>query len=268
MRKILFFLILTVLTQIGGISYLLSSLIYKKFNFKGQWIRLKKLGVHLATYLILTAIIVPWMAPLFGRTSLPVFSSHQIRPLNVMTCLLNRHYVSHELYQTSVEMAADFSQKYPEQPIQYLDANFPFIDGFPLLPHLSHSDGNKIDFAFVFYKPDFEEEICLDCPNFIGYGGAVLPNESEKCTDCFCRDSGYPLYDILTRTFGVFNDSNVQIEEQRTREFLKIISNHSKVNKIFLEPHLVDRFQLKSSKFRFHGCHAVSHDDHIHVEIR
>ena len=29
--------------------------------------------------------------------------------------------------------------------IHYLDANFPFINKFPLLPHLSHNDGKKID---------------------------------------------------------------------------------------------------------------------------
>ena len=31
-----------------------------------------------------------------------------------------------------------------------LDGNFPFITGFPLLPHLSHDDGEKVDLAFYY----------------------------------------------------------------------------------------------------------------------
>jgi len=39
------------------------------------------------------------------------------------------------------------------------------------------------------------------------------------------------------------------------------------VKKIFLEPHLKQRMGLTHPKIRFHGCHSVRHDDHIHIEI-
>lgn len=46
-------------------------------------------------------------------------------------------------------------QTEPQIRISYLDANFPFKDGFPLLPHLSHDDGRKVDIAFMYrYQSD------------------------------------------------------------------------------------------------------------------
>ncbi|MFT5619364.1 MAG: hypothetical protein ACI85I_002607, partial [Arenicella sp.] len=38
--------------------------------------------------------------------------------------------------------------------------------------------------------------------------------------------------------------------------------------KVFIEPHLKTRLGLENySKIRFHGCQAVRHDDHIHVQL-
>ncbi len=34
------------------------------------------------------------------------------------------------------------------------------------------------------------------------------------------------------------------------------------------KPHLKTRLKLSSAKIRFHGCQAVRHDDHIHVQLR
>ena len=40
------------------------------------------------------------------------------------------------------------------------------------------------------------------------------------------------------------------------------------IKKIFIEPHLKTRWGLKNyQKIRYHGCHAVRHDDHIHVQL-
>ena len=33
-------------------------------------------------------------------------------------------------------------------------------------------------------------------------------------------------------------------------------------------PHLKARLGLNSNKVRFHGCHAVRHDDHFHVQLK
>gem|GEM_PF-4776906 len=54
---------MTILTQIGGIIYLISILLIKKPNQK----RLKRLGFFIGLYLFTTFLIVPNLAPFFGR---------------------------------------------------------------------------------------------------------------------------------------------------------------------------------------------------------
>ena len=58
------------------------------------------------------------------------------------------------------------------------------------------------------------------------------------------------------------------LDEVHTKQLIRKIIRHKNVKKIFLEPHLKTRLGLQNeSKIRFHGCHAVRHDDHIHIEI-
>jgi len=46
------------------------------------------------------------------------------------------------------------------------------------------------------------------------------------------------------------------------------LSKHPDTGKIFIEPHLKSRLGFANdSKVRFHGCAAVRHDDHIHIEL-
>ena len=58
-----------------------------------------------------------------------------------------------------------------------------------------------------------------------------------------------------------------QFDEPRTQKLLQLLSNEKAIKKIFIEPHLKNRMYLNSSKIRYHGCQAVRHDDHIHVEL-
>ena len=46
------------------------------------------------------------------------------------------------------------------------------------------------------------------------------------------------------------------------------ILKQNEISKIFIEPHLKKRMNLKNPKIRFHGCRAVRHDDHIHLQIK
>lgn len=40
------------------------------------------------------------------------------------------------------------------------------------------------------------------------------------------------------------------------------------IGKLFLEPHLKSRWRLGAyDKIRFHGCKAVRHDDHLHIQL-
>lgn len=100
------------------------------------------------------------MAKSFGRVPLPVFSNQLVKPLNIMTCLLNRHYVRPHLRESVERLAINTEKQFIGTVVSYLDANFPFYNGFPLLPHLSHNDGRKLDIAF-FYKDKKGNQIKL-----------------------------------------------------------------------------------------------------------
>jgi len=121
---IIIFGLLTILTQIGGIVYLLSLYLNKllKRNFK-----FKPLLTFLGLYLISTLLIVPLIAPMFGREK--VEHTEKIRPTNYMTVLLNRNYVRPQLNKLLKTTTSDLKDS--NIRINYLDANFPFINKFP-----------------------------------------------------------------------------------------------------------------------------------------
>ena len=54
---------------------------------------------------------------------------------------------------------------------------------------------------------------------------------------------------------------------KRTAFFIRLLTQDANIKKIFIEPHLKTRMRLKHAKIRFHGCHAVRHDDHIHFQL-
>ncbi|MCG8476007.1 MAG: hypothetical protein MI784_11115 [Cytophagales bacterium] len=121
---------LTLVTQIGGIVYLFSLLVIAKtsFGFKG------KTGIFfILCYTIATYVIVPPLASLFGRE--PVARSSRTAPANYLTVLLNRNYVVPEMNKLLRNAEKNLNKS--EIGIRYLDANFPFTKGFPLLPTLA-----------------------------------------------------------------------------------------------------------------------------------
>lgn len=253
-------MILTILTQVGGIIYLVSLLIA----------RLKKLSrdklalVFSALYLIMTLIVAPSVAPLFGRTALPLFG--ELKPLNIVTCLLNRHYVNLELKVQMKKIASEMNEAFPNTQTHYLDANFPFVDGFPLFPHLSHNDGKKLDLAF--YYKDKNGEHVNNAPSAFGYGIYEKPNPGEVNTPLVCTQKGYWQYGLLGKFTPKLN-SELQIDQERTRTLIALLVRDNPTQKIFIEPHLKTRWGFsKVDKVRFHGCQAVRHDDHIHTQIK
>ncbi len=151
-----FFLILlvsflTALTQIGGLVCLLSFSLHKAIDrlFGTKLARITaKFSLFIALYLLTILMIVPLIARPFGRVPLPMFETNGLRPLTIWTCLLNRNYVRYELREITYHVATKMNNKYPGTVVNYLDANFPFINKFPLPPHLSHNDGKKLDVAF------------------------------------------------------------------------------------------------------------------------
>ena len=253
-------ILLTLLTQIGGLLYL--SAVWLNRNKSEN--KIKQTALWFAVlYLTATFVIVPVAAPLFGREK--VQENDKISAHTFITKLFNRNYVRPELNLVLQQTATDFTKMYPNMKLIYLDANFPFFNGFQLLPHLSHNDGKKIDLAFV-YK-DRTGKLTNQKPSLSGYGKYVQPLKTELNQTKFCKQKGYWQYDYSKYfTFGSIHP-DLQLAKKPTQKLIEIISKQKGIKKIFIEPNLKNRLHLHSSKIRFHGCRAVRHDDHIHIQL-
>lgn len=250
---ILVVLLLTVLTQVGGLIWLISLWI-------GIKTKKKKRFVFPTVYLVFNLLIIPLIAPWFGRTQLPVFNSI-MKPQSYIYALAFRNYVTPEL--ESVLMKASIDLLHLGIHVNYLDANFPFIDGFPLLPHLSHNDGKKIDIAFQYKtksgKPTNKKS------SLLGYGNYATTNNS---TSDYCKSKGYWQYNI-TRHLKITTNSDLVLDKENTKTLIQGLLYRAENEKLFIEPYLKEELGLQNySEIRFHGCQAVRHDDHIHLQIK
>ncbi len=253
---IIFFAVLTVTTQIGGVAFLLARLLSKISVFRSKGILL-----FLFSYTFLSFGVVPLVAPLFGRVQ--VVNNDKVKPTSYLTVLLNRNYVRPELNDLLSSVALNLPDRIE---LRYLDANFPFIDGFPLLPHLSHNDGKKIDLSFIYTGAD--GKLSNKKPSRSGYGVFEHPSSEEFDQTETCLSQGYWQYDYPKYlTFGVPNDDLIYSNEG-TKVLLTAILQEKVTGKVFIERHLRDRMGMKDNRLRFQGCRAVRHDDHIHIQLK
>ncbi|RZN82608.1 MAG: hypothetical protein EVB11_07775 [Winogradskyella sp.] len=248
---LLVILLLTIATQVGGIIWLISIFLSKRVTWKKRFI-------FPILYLVFNLLIIPPVAKVFGREQLPI-TSNDVKPINWFYPMTFRNYAKPELKELLIE-----TSKKSNTTITYLDANFPFINGFPLLPHLSHDDGKKIDISFM-YKTENGKSTNKK-PSFSGYGAYV--NSDKNFTTSSCKSKGYWQYDFSKYlTFGSSDD--LDFDAKKTKALIRELLNHSETQKLFVEPHLKSSLGLSNySKIRFHGCQAVRHDDHIHLQIR
>ncbi|WP_299440911.1 hypothetical protein [uncultured Aquimarina sp.] len=259
--KILIAIILTLLTQIGGFIYLILELTIKR-TIKNY--RIIKSGVFIVSYLMTTFMAVPYLAPIFGREKIQ--NNDFIEACSLFTIVCNRNYVTPELNTTILNISKTIHKKHSGIKLVYLDANFPFINGFPLPPHLSHNDGKKVDISFIYTNEN--KKITNKKPAVLGYGIYEDPNQGEYDQIKICKKKGYWQYDFAKYlTFGIINNQ-LKLSEKATKDLLLAIVNEQNVGKIFIEPHLKNRLGVQSSKIRFHGCQAVRHDDHIHLQLK
>lgn len=268
--RVLTFVVLTMLTQIGGLVYVINFATYRFINrtINKAWLRRScKLGSFILLYLIASFLIVPVLAKPFGRERMPITTTNHLSPLNFLTCLLNRNYVKKELKEVAYQVAEEINKTYPGTVVNYLDANFPFFNGFPLFPHLSHNDGRKLDLAFC-YKDSHTLQQTNEAPSPIGYGICEEPGATEKNTAAFCAQKGYWQYSFLKHVVPQGSKADYLFYPQKTKALVELFASDSRIGKIFIEPHLQTRLHITSSKIRFHGCRAVRHDDHIHVQLK
>jgi hypothetical protein len=260
LSHILLILTFTIISQTGGIILLL--VIIATHKIKKQRF-LKRTATFVGVYLLFNLLITPIIAKQFGREKIKTNATIQSRML--LTDLLNRNYVKAELNQVLEKTTTEFNAKYPKIKILYLDANFPFMDNFPLLPHLSHDDGKKLDLCFIYET--FDGKITNNKPSRTGYGIFAMPTSKESDTNERCQKKGYWQYDFTKYvTFGIKN-KDVRLATKPTRDLVLSLIKNSKIKKIFIEPHLKYRLKLNYEKMRFHGCQAVRHDDHIHIQL-
>lgn len=267
---ILIFSFLTILTQVGGIVYLISRTTYNKITSlttNKYKLSLYKFASFLFIYAFSTFLLVPIIAKPFGRVPLPLTEKNHLQPLNVFTFILNRNYVRKELEESVIDVANKMNEIYPGTTINYLDANFPFINNFPLLPHLSHNDGRKLDLSYC-YKDSKTGKSTNECPSFIGYGISVEPKKEEINMGCICSEKGYWAYSLLSKIVSKKNKLNYNFDEDKTKNLVNLFVANKGIGKIFIEPHLKTRLNLFSNKVKFHGCKSVRHDDHIHVQLK
>jgi hypothetical protein len=236
--------LLTVVTQLGGLAWIVA-LFFRR-----------RVAAFLAVYVVLSTAAL-WVAPMYGRVPLPCLSGDSMQMQSTMYCALNRQYVVPELKDVLMDYADQMDRVYPGTDTRVLDANFPFVTGFPLLPHLSHNDGRKVDIAF-YYMDD------------TGY----LPKATRSPIGYFAFEDGPTDCPEIAATLRwdmkwlqpLWPD--YQLEAARMTKALQLLSKDDRVGKLFVEPHLKTRFNAQSPKVRFQGCRAARHDDHIHIQLK
>ena len=107
-----------------------------------------------------------------------------------------------------------------------------------------------------------------ETPSFCGYGICEEPRPGEKDQPCLCRQQGYWEYGLLRRIMPQGNKKNYIFDSVRTKALVVRFVAEPAIGKVFIEPHLKTRLGLNYDKVRYHGCNAVRHDDHIHVQLR
>ncbi|MCB1338689.1 MAG: hypothetical protein KDK10_14965 [Maritimibacter sp.] len=241
---VLTIVLLTLLTQIGGLAWLVA------LPFK------RRLPAFLLAYALL-ALAAIWIAPHFGRVALSCTERGPLQVQSWMYCAMNRTYVAPELADVLAETAGAMDRAYPGTKTLVLDAGFPFFDGFPLLPHLSHDDGGKADIAL--YYAD---------------GGTYLPGKTRSPIGYFAFEPG-PTECPAAWPSLRWNLAPLQalwpayeLDEDRTRRVLQTLAADRRVASIFIEPHLSAHLGVTGEKIRFQGCRAARHDDHIHLQTR
>ena len=254
---------LTLLTQVGGALYLLALFLRRRLPGLRDRPRVA-LAVCFVGLYGLAWFPIQAAASLTGRAGLPCAEQGALRTATPLYCIAHRHYVRAELLALAHDMARAVEQRHPGTLTLTLDAGFPFLDGFPLLPHLSHNDGRKLDLAFYYARRDTGDYERGGLRSPIGYWAFEAPGPRERQP---CRGRAGPLrwdqawFQPLTR-------SDLVLDGRRLGAALSWLEHDGRARRALLEPHLADRLGADAGFVRFQGCAAARHDDHFHIELR
>jgi hypothetical protein len=267
---LLLFAVLALLTQVGGIALALCWLIGRLLPQNSPLQRLGiNAGLFVGFYVVLSMFVAPPLAAIGGRVPLPC-TAEPGRPFaaaHPAFCWLNRHYVDARLVTLMTALSRDVARQFPGTVTLFLDANLPFINGFPLLPHLSHGDGRKLDLAYYYRGPD-GGYLPAQTRSPIGYWAFEQPAAGETPSPCRAGAWLTTRWDMQFLQ-GLFPQR--ALEPERTRVALRWLANEGQaagIERIFIEPYLAARLGVSSPLLGFQGCRAARHDDHIHVQIK
>jgi hypothetical protein len=265
------FVILTLLTQIGGVIFIITLLACLAFpkSLHG-WQRAGAVVMVVVVIYAATAVLVvpPIAAAFAGRVPLPC-TAEPGRPFAAASwiyCVFNRNYVDARIVPLLIEMSRSVDAAFPGTTTLFLDASFPFLDGFPLLPHLSHGDGRKLDIAYYYATPD-RSYLPGATRSPLGYFAFEQPGpgDTSSCPERRWLTLRWNLHAVQS----LYPDR--PMEPARTRAALTWLAADGPkfgVGRVFIEPYLAGRIGVSSPLFGFQGCRAARHDDHIHVQIK
>lgn len=257
---LLLVLLSTLLTQLGGIYlWALFGAMAQPGSRPRRW--LLRPASAAVLYLLSAIWLFPLLASAGGRVALPCWQGgSSLQPHSPLYCLANRHYVVPALAAELESLDQRLAQRLPERVVRFFDAGFPFGAGFPMIPHLSHGDGRRIDLMFLYEDANGDPHDGNGSP--IGYFAFVEPDPAlaALCPDraCSLRWDLAWLQPLLPKA---------RLDEAATSVLIDELSRSRAIGKILLEPHLRDRLGLTSSKIRFQGCNAARHDDHLHLQL-
>jgi len=257
--------LLTIVTQVGGLFYLTGVLLYKLLKIKKKR---SKILIVTIIYLSGSFSIVPFLAKQNNRVPMPVFSKKttHIAPHRLFTVIAHRHYVKPEMKAMLLDVSEEMSAEFPGITIRYLDANFPLFKEFRMQPHLRHHNGKKLDVAFIWKKNNGRYTNVYW--SILGYGFSAKPNSNETSYPEICAEQGKWQYNIMEKLVPDQHWRKLEFAIPENRALVKKIARHRSTRKIFIEPHLKERLGLSAhDNIRFHGCWAVRHDDHLHIDL-
>ena len=265
--------LLTLLTQIGGVVLWLS---WAGLGWMHGRLRrgtvpapgLATAAAYALLYAVASVAIVPPVASAFGRERLPCFADDELplRAVSPLFCVSNRNYARPAVYRVLRDLSAELARVAPGTVTAYLDAGFPFLDGFPMLPHLSHRAGTDVDLAFFYRRRGDAATVRSGGAWPIGYW-AYVPARAVDPMPCATRT--LDLRWDLPWLQPAFAD--LALDDRRTGTMLRWLSARAGrygIDKVLLEPHLQRRLATDPGIVRFQGCRAARHDDHLHLQLR
>jgi hypothetical protein len=255
--------LLTLFTQVGGILlWPFWHWVFSLWSGKNRWQRNSlRCAMFTLIYLTLSQTLVPLIAHRTGRIPLPIMASAELPlgPLNILYPLLQRNYVRHHVHTSFTTSVKAATSKNPGMVVRYLDAGFPF-PVIPLLPHLSHRDGRKIDVAFQFQRDGNYVDQALSP---IGYWGYAKESKGRDCAGGGKKFAGLTIplrwdFDWLQPLWP-----NLDLDKERNRALFSALEKEKALKHILLEPTL--KKVLPSTKLAENSCNVARHDDHFHL---